>query len=290
MKKRSLKKLWLVIIFLSLIFVVLKLSHPLIKKEEISLDIKLEEEEIKERKNISNYDAVSILKYDYGTIKKRLKDLSKDNNAIKEILKDSSKYPNSLLEALSYNPELASFVLDYPQKKNKYYSDNVGELKEEVPILFQWDKRWGYYKYGNSNIAVSGCGPTALSMVVTYLTQNNTYTPVKIAQFAEANGYYLESSGTTWDLMRKGSKHFGVKVKELSLDKNIIFKALKNKHPIIASMRKGDFTLNGHYIVLVGVEDGKIKINDPNSKIRSAVLWDYERIKNQIKNLWEFYI
>ena len=53
-------------------------------------------------------------------------------------------------------------------------------------------------------------------------------------------------------------------------------------------MRKGDFTTTGHFIVLVGIEDGKIKVNDPNSKERSNLLWDYERLEYQIKTLWEF--
>ena len=53
-------------------------------------------------------------------------------------------------------------------------------------------------------------------------------------------------------------------------------------------MRPGDFTTQGHFIVLVGGEDGKIIVNDPNSKERSSLLWEYDTLAGQIKNLWVF--
>ncbi len=51
-------------------------------------------------------------------------------------------------------------------------------------------------------------------------------------------------------------------------------------------MGPGDFTLKGHFIVMTGIENGKIKINDPNSFKNSNKLWDYDDIYKQINNLW----
>ena len=51
-------------------------------------------------------------------------------------------------------------------------------------------------------------------------------------------------------------------------------------------MGPGDFTTTGHFIVLVGYENGKIKVNDPNSIKNSEKEWTYEQIKDQIRNLW----
>lgn len=34
-------------------------------------------------------------------------------------------------------------------------------------------------------------------------------------------------------------------------------------------MDHGDFTLEGHYIVMTDYVDGQIKVNDPNSNARS---------------------
>ena len=57
-------------------------------------------------------------------------------------------------------------------------------------------------------------------------------------------------------------------------------------NPIICVMGPGDFTTTGHFIVMTDYVDGKIKINDPNSPIRSNKLWDCDLIKDQIRNLW----
>ena len=56
--------------------------------------------------------------------------------------------------------------------------------------------------------------------------------------------------------------------------------------PIIAIIGPGDFTSSGHFIVLSAYAEGKIRVNDPNSKSRSAQLWDYEILAPQIRNLW----
>ena len=47
-----------------------------------------------------------------------------------------------------------------------------------------------------------------------------------------------------------------------------------------------DFTTTGHYIVLVGTEDGLLRVNDPNSYANSEKLWTYEQLESQFRNLW----
>ena len=48
------------------------------------------------------------------------------------------------------------------------------------------------------------------------------------------------------------------------------------------------FHNTGHFIVLVGVKDGQIQVNDPNSRERSEKLWDWSTLEYQITNLWAF--
>ena len=89
--------------------------------------------------------------------------------------------------------------------------------------------------------------------------------------------------------MSEGVQSFGIWGEELGLRPvGSIFRHWKVGCPIICSMRPGDFTTTGHFIVLTKVENGKIKVNDPNSRIRSGQLWDYERLEPQIQNLWAF--
>lgn len=235
------------------------------------------------------YDELSSINNNIGTVQERLNKLKKQDIRINTIINNSSNYSKELIDMLSRDIDMLDFVLKYPHMKGNIGSDNVGKVtKGNIPLLLQWDDKWGYSIYGDNIIAINGCGPTALSMVITGLTGNNSITPQQIANFSTKHGYYVKSVGTSWNLMTGISGHFGIKSKQLSLNQNAIFSALKNKNPIICSVKAGDFTTKSHIIVLAGIENGKIKVHDPNSKKRSNILWDYDRIAPQIRNLWIF--
>ena len=220
---------------------------------------------------------------------KELEVLAGKNGKVQGILDHIDQYPSELLEMLARNEETLDFVADYPAKKNEKCADTIGNVtKGTVPLLLQWDERWGYGEYGDSIIAVSGCGPTALSMVVAGVTGNNEVTPYQIARYAMEQGYYVKGTGTSWDLMRSGCEYFGIKASEVPLNENAVARELKMGNPIICSMRPGDFTTTGHFIVLTGYEDGKIQVKDPNSKERSGRTWEYERLASQINNMWVY--
>lgn len=211
------------------------------------------------------------------------------NEKVREVMSRSEEYPDELLELLAGNEETVDFVLNYPEMKDAAPAETVGEVeKGKIPLLLQWDERWGYAVYGDDMIAVNGCGPTAISMIAAGLTGDNTITPYRVAQFSAENGYYAGDSGTSWTLMTDGAQQFGIYGEELGLSESEIYSALENGHPIICSMKPGDFTSTGHFIVLTGTENGKIRVNDPNSRIRSEKLWDYSTLEYQINILWAY--
>lgn len=157
-----------------------------------------------------------------------------------------------------------------------------------VPLFLQTDERWKDTPYGNSTVGISGCGPTCLSMVFTALTQNQSMTPDAVAQFSEQNGYYVDGVGTSWSLMSSGAKKLGLKVKEVPLSEEIIADKLSNGYPIICSVTQGDFTNEGHFIVLTAYDNGIIRVNDPNSEVNSRKSWSYDRLKGQISAMWVY--
>ena len=211
------------------------------------------------------------------------------NPKVREIMANKDQYPEQMIELLKSNEETVDFVFDYLEKKDTTPADTVGEVVQgQIPLLLQWDERWGYAFYADDMIAVNGCGPTAIAMVAAGLTGDNTVTPYKVAQFSAENGYYAGDSGTSWTLMTDGAQQFGIYGEEMGLSEGEAFSALENGHPIICSMRPGDFTTTGHFIVLTGIEDGKIRVNDPNSRVRSERLWDYSKLEYQINNLWVY--
>lgn len=218
-----------------------------------------------------------------------LKEMSKSDSRINKILENYNKYPEILLDMLSRNSDMTDYVINYLDKKGTVPTDNIGKVKKgEFPLLLQYDTRWGYGEYGDSVIAISGCGPTVISMVIAGLTGNNSITPYDVAKYSEENGYYDPLAGTSWSLFTEGVSEYGINGTTISLSKSIMMNELENGHPIACSMRKGDFTTSGHIMLITGVKDGKFIVNDPNSKERSQKLWDYETIEPQIKNLWSF--
>ncbi len=201
---------------------------------------------------------------------------------------DLSDWPDSLRELLEKNPETEEFVLYYPLKKDTTPKIDLSEYinSTEVPLFLQWDERWGYSEYGDTIMGLSGCGPTCLSMVCMYLLDDIQYSPRYIADFAQQHGYCVPGNGSSWTLISEGGILLGLDVIEIPLDENRIIRNLEVGNPIICVMGPGDFTTSGHFIVMTGYEDGKIKVNDPNSPTRSRMLWDYDAIKDQIRNLW----
>lgn len=224
-----------------------------------------------------------------------LEEMAKTDVRVQQILDNEADvpgtYPEEVLKMIVSNYETLDFVENYPMKKDNAAADTIGEFEMgTVPLLIQWDERWGYALYGDSVIGVSGCGPTTLAMVVAGLTGDNSVTPYDIAQYAEKNGYYVNGKGSRWTLMSEGCQAFGLQSEELPLSEGAIIAQLSQGHLVICSMRPGDFTTTGHFIVVTGVVNGQFKINDPNSIERSSQLWDYNRLSWQINNLWGFKI
>ena len=199
-----------------------------------------------------------------------------------------SDWPESLVEMLEKTPEAESFVLNYPLLHNRQQEIDLTEYlhTDSVPLFLQWDTRWGYQTYGDGMIAQTGCGPTCLSMVCVYLLDDPTLDPGYVARFSRNNGYCVPGNGTSWTLISEGGEKLGLDVTEIPLVEGIINDHLKAGDPIICVMGPGDFTTSGHYIVLTGYEDGLFRVNDPNSPLRSQMLWDYDDIEDQVRNLW----
>lgn len=208
-----------------------------------------------------------------------------------EKLAKEDKYPESLLKLLEKNPETKDFVMNYPENKDKHVDIDISKevTKGKIPLFLQWDERWGYETYGDDFLALTGCGPTCLSMVRCGLSGDSTWNPYKTARMAENGGYYVSGSGSSWDLMTRGAAELGLNYEEVIFDEEHIKAALEAGTPIICVVGPGDFTDNGHFLVLTGVdEEGKIILNDPNSRIRSEETWDINQLMSQIKNLWAY--
>jgi len=133
----------------------------------------------------------------------------------------------------------------------------------EVPLLHQYDERWGSVDYPptGSNIAQAGCGPTCFAMVARWYGVD--ITPVDACQYAADNGYHT-NDGTSYAFFPDAAEHWGFEmVTDCSEDQ--VRGALSSGFPVIAAHGPGLFTYHGHFIVyakLVGSD--QLIVNDPN--------------------------
>lgn len=199
-----------------------------------------------------------------------------------------SDYPEELRELLERNPETEEYVLCYPLEKDEPIQVDLSDYAdcEGVPLFLQWDRQWGYMEYGGKPAGLTACGPVCLSMAAYYLTGDAQFSPDRMIAFADKGGYYVRGSGSSWTLISEGAVELGFEVRELPLVKSRILNNLEEGNPIICAMGPGDFTTSGHFIVLVGTEDGLLRVNDPNSVENSGKLWKFEDIESQFRNLW----
>ena len=133
-----------------------------------------------------------------------------------------------------------------------------------IPLLMQTNYTTPIKWYGGTTTVKSkGCGPTSVSMVITYLTGNSTQNPQIIFEWLNNLGYF-HGYGFGKAALTKAAAKYGVSCTWQNLTEASMKQTLLSGQPIIAFMGKGQFSSGGHYIVLKGVDSqGKILVNDP---------------------------
>ena len=152
-----------------------------------------------------------------------------------------------------------------------------------TPVVYfnQMDERYADKPYGTDHIGSYGCGPSAMAIVVSSLA-GETVDPVEMADWAYKNGYWCKGSGSYHALIPGAAKAWGLPVSGCSASEpQRIIDALSEGKLVVAIMAKGHFTSSGHFIVLRGVQDGKVMVADPGSYKRSNQLWDLSIILNE---------
>lgn len=188
-------------------------------------------------------------------------------------------------------PALAEyFVRSIREPKVSDLAENYDDPfpQHEMVYYSQWDPRWAYEEYAGGFFGVNGCGPAVLSMVYSTLTGDMSFTPDKMGEFGKENGYAIDGAGTLWLMMSAGAEQLGLTVEELPLVKGLMLDSVANGRPIILIVGEGDFTSEGHFIVLHDVVDGEFEVMDPFNISNSDRTWSYEELEPQIRNIWSY--
>ena len=191
--------------------------------------------------------------------------------------------------AADYAQNLSLFLGDGMFQYTEYGGTTIASLGNvrftdgvtEVVYFNQKDERWANKPYGTDNIGGYGCGPTAMSIVVSSLT-DDLVDPEEMAEWAYENGGWCSKSGSYHSLIPNAAKAWGLSVEGCTASEpQRILDALSEGKLVVAIMTKGHFTSGGHFIVLRGVQDGQILVADPASYRRSEKLWDLSIILNE---------
>lgn len=182
---------------------------------------------------------------------------------------------------------------------SKHIPDNGSSMK--IVYFTQGSgAEWANVPFGGGTIASSGCSVTSLAMVLSYLKGGSSssgwiYPNEIVAAIADKYGnynrFYVAPYGQDGHgLFPAMASYYGVNCQEIS--SSSIINALKDHRPVIMSCVPGEFTKQGHFIVLTGLSpDGYILVNDPNGSHadKSYKKYTLNEIQKNGKGWWMFW-
>lgn len=184
--------------------------------------------------------------------------------------------------------EEGDILLAYDQSATPVSTPRERWAQGVMPYLFQTDVAWADAPYAGGDVAANACGPTCMTMVYIYLTGGTSYDPASMAAFADANNY-APTGATEWSFMTQGAAQLGITGTAINPTRSVLTEQLAAGNPVILSVRPGDFTTVGHYIVLTGIDEhGMVSVHDPNSVMNSAVKWGIADLCRQASMAWAF--
>lgn len=161
-------------------------------------------------------------------------------------------------------------------------SSSNSDMANNFPYYAQSDARWGSKMYGQKTISETACGPTSMAMVLK--AYGKDYDPPKAADWSVSHGFRTKDQGTSWGYFKAIGADNNLNVEQFE-DSNRTMGYLKQGIPVIASMKPGDFTRHGHFIVLTRSDGSNILVNDPGKKERTHA-WDANTVLSQAKQYW----
>lgn len=155
----------------------------------------------------------------------------------------------------------------------------------ELIYFNQGETPWADALYGSDHIRGYGCGPTAMSMVVSTLGAE-VVDPAEMARIASEEGYWAPGSGSYLSIVEGLAADFGLNVEPCyGISADELRQLLASGNLLVALMGPGHFTQGGHFIVLRGVTlTGEVLVADPNSRDRSLALWEAQLILDELSS------
>ena len=153
-----------------------------------------------------------------------------------------------------------------------------------VTMYYQTEPAYRDFLYGGQDpMAGYGCGPTALAIAVSTLSDQKI-TPIDAAIWSAEHGYFSHGHGSAHGLIPDGAVNYGLTVEHLSpLTPDTMRLCLSSNKLLVFLMGPGDFSSAGHFIVAYGYDaNGNLYIADPASPERSGTTWSADLLLSQL--------
>ena len=210
------------------------------------------------------------------------------DDKIAQIAANANQYSDTRLITLALNePTAVEFVANYPSasKSSMAYTDTVA--KGSFPQLYTWDQRWGNVDYAGSALAVTGSGPTCLSMAYMGLVGNGNKTPADIAALATSDNLATGDEGTSGDFFTKEATGLSLTCTKYESSEDSLVTLLTNGAAVIVQLKANTVTTQAHWALVVGRNgNGSAILYDPTSTAASTHEWDTATIASDASTMY----
>ena len=171
-------------------------------------------------------------------------------------------------------------------------------MNKQPVSYYQTDRRWANKPYAvkgeASTIGGSGCGPTAMAMVLATWADKRV-TPETECAWALAHGFKALRHGTYYAYFAPAARRYGLTCQQLNgasiygspnaAYHATVLAAVKAGDLVIACMGPGNWTRGGHFILLwdVDVQKDIAYVNDPASSLTRRTRGSWQLLKKQVK-------
>lgn len=171
-------------------------------------------------------------------------------------------------------------------------------MNSQPVVYYQTDKRWASQSYAVkgevTTVGASGCGPTAMAMVLATWADKRV-TPATECAWALKNGFKALRHGTYYAYFAPAARRYGLTCTQLngaSIAGQVnhplhatVLAAVKAGDLVIACMGPGNWTRSGHFILLWDVDAVRdiAYVNDPASSLPRRTRGSWQLLKKQVK-------
>jgi hypothetical protein len=203
----------------------------------------------------------------------------------------ASEFMPYVIEHAEGNPNVIHFLYMWGQHAQSpdtfEYTDE--EREAAIPLLMQWDYRWGFPTYGGGPAGLTACAPTCMAMIGFGLTGDESINPRSMYEYSAASGFWVSGQGTSWSLVTNAFPKHSIYCTQISATQDAVAYELSQGHPVLINVGIGKFSAVGHFMVLAGVaQDGTFILNDPNNLENSSKTWSWADLSTEITAAWSY--